>query len=454
MKNKESEYGGPLPSADQLAWHEREFYGFIHFGINTFTDREWGYGDESPQLFNPSDFSAGAIADTAAEAGMSGLVLTCKHHDGFCLWPSAYTEHSVKNSPWKNGRGDMVAEFSRACAERGLAFGVYLSPWDRNHRDYGRPAYREYYRSQLSELTENYGELFEVWFDGANGGDGYYGGAREVRTINRKTYYGWEETWSAVRANQPGARIFSDAGPDIRWVGNERGIAGDPCWYGLSPEDLYPGFGDDLTGVETDMVQAWGADGDMLGRGDPEGSVWVPPECDVSIRPGWFYHENEDDRVKSAEELMELYFLSVGRGANLLLNIPPDRTGRIHEKDRAELIRFRRLRENLFSRNLFDEARSGKTDGAWTFRWDRPVRFNVLEWGEELSRGQRVRRYAVDLLEDGSWRFLCGGESLGRRKLIRCGDTTARGVRLRILESSGQPEIGRAGLYHMAKSEI
>src|SRR6266511_1096253 len=232
---------GPVASPRQLRWHEMEFYGFIHFTINTFTDREWGYGDEDPALFNPSDFNAEQIVRTAKEAGMKGLILTAKHHDGFCLWPSKYTEHSVKHSPWKNGRGDMVKEISDACRKYGLKFGVYLSPWDRNHKDYGRAEYVTYFRRQLRELLTDYGPIFEVFFDGANGGDGFYGGARETRRIDRETYYDWPTTSEFVRELQPNACLFSDAGPDVRWVGNERGVAGETCWATLNRADFVPG---------------------------------------------------------------------------------------------------------------------------------------------------------------------------------------------------------------------
>ncbi|MEK7730200.1 MAG: alpha-L-fucosidase, partial [candidate division KSB1 bacterium] len=206
---------GPVPSARQLAWHELEYYAFLHFNMNTFTDREWGYGDEAPALFNPTGFDAELMTRTLKEAGMKALMLTAKHHDGFCLWPSQYTEHSVKNSPWRDGKGDMVRELAEACKRHGLKFGVYLSPWDRNHQDYGKPEYVTYYRNQLRELLTNYGDLFEVWHDGANGGDGYYGGARESRFIDKKSYYGWPETWALVRELQPNAVIFSDVGPDL-----------------------------------------------------------------------------------------------------------------------------------------------------------------------------------------------------------------------------------------------
>src|ERR1022692_420784 len=303
---------GPVPSARQIQWADMEFIGFAHFTVNTFTDREWGNGDESEKVFNPTDFDAGQIVGAARDAGMKELILTAKHHDGFCLWPSKFTEHSVKNSPWKNGQGDVVKEISAACRRYGIRFGVYLSPWDRNHKDYGHPEYLTYYRSQLRELLTHYGNISEVWFDGANGGLGYYGGARETRTIDRMTYYDWPTTWQIVRDLQPMACLFSDVGPDVRWVGNERGIAGKTCWATLSPEGFSPGY----------------ANESRLNSGDRPGTRWIPAECDVSIRPGWFYHEKEDDAVKTPEQLLELYYQSVGRGANFLLNLPPDRRGR------------------------------------------------------------------------------------------------------------------------------
>jgi alpha-L-fucosidase len=231
----------PLPSERQLAWHELEYYAFVHFNMNTFTNMEWGFGDESPDLFNPAELDCRQWARVCKEAGMKGIILTAKHHDGFCLWPSEYTEHSVKNSPWKNGQGDVVQELADACREYGLKFGVYLSPWDRNHPDYGKPEYLTYFRNQLRELLTNYGDVFEVWFDGANGGTGWYGGANEERRIDRKTYYDWENTYKIVRELQPMACLFSDAGPDVRWVGNEEGWAMKTNWAPIRRDEFYPG---------------------------------------------------------------------------------------------------------------------------------------------------------------------------------------------------------------------
>jgi alpha-L-fucosidase len=246
---------GPLPSKRQLAWHELEYYGFVHFTVNTFTDKEWGYGNEPESVFNPTNFSAEQIVQTAKAAGMAGLILTCKHHDGFCLWPSRFTEHSVKKSPWKNGQGDVVREISRACRQAGLKFGVYLSPWDRNRADYGTSAYIEYYRNQLRELLTNYGPVFEVWFDGANGGDGFYGGARETRNVDRKAYYDWPTTFKLVRELQPAACMMSDGGPDVRWVGNERGEAGKTCWANCNIVTAISGDKINKSGIGSRVVE-------------------------------------------------------------------------------------------------------------------------------------------------------------------------------------------------------
>jgi len=471
---------GPVPSARQLGWHRRELYGFLHFTVNTFTDKEWGYGDESPELFAPSAFDPEQIVRAAADGGLTGLILTCKHHDGFCLWPSRYTEHSVKNSAWRGGKGDVVRELSDACRAHGLAFGVYLSPWDRNHAEYGGPAYLEYFRNQLNELTSEYGELFEVWFDGANGGDGFYGGARETRRIDRRCYYDWPNTWQIVRRNQPDAVMFSDAGPDVRWVGNEKGIAGDPCWATLCAHALYPGFGGDdwVTQQESDMVKAWGSCRAMLGTGDRNGDCWVPAECDVSVRPGWFYHASEDDRVRTPENLLALYYESVGRGASLLLNLPPDRRGRLHEKDVSSVLAFRRRRDEIFGNNLalgaslsasntrggndaFAAARVVDGDPATYWSTDddtrradlvltlpEPVTFNVVDIREHVALGQRVDRFALHVDANGEWREYGSGSSIGTRRLLRSRSCTTRRVRFRVAKAAACPAISAFGLFY------
>src|SRR5688572_10096895 len=327
---------GPLPSSRQLKWHELEFYGFIHYTVDTYTDQEWGYGDEDPAIFDPKEFDANEIVRTFKDAGMKALILVCKHHDGFCLWPTKTTTHNISKSPFRNGKGDMVGEFAAACKRAGLKFGVYLSPWDCNSALYGSSAYIDLYRAQLTELLTQYGPIFETWHDGANGGRGYYGGKRETRTIDPTTYYRWPETWGLVRRLQPDACIFSDMGWDIRWVGNERGYAAETSWSTFTPKSPQG---------DPDKVAPGFSKYQEAEEGNRDGRYWIPAECDVSIRPGWFWHEKENDKVKTPDQLMDLYFRSVGRGANFLLNVPPDKRGKIHENDTAVLKEFgRRLR--------------------------------------------------------------------------------------------------------------
>jgi alpha-L-fucosidase len=437
-----------------------EFYGFVHFTVNTFTDKEWGYGDESESAFNPTAFNADQIARTAKEAGMKGLILTAKHHDGFCLWPSKYTEHSVKRSLWENGKGDVVKELSQACRRHGLRFGVYLSPWDRNFKDYGRPEYITYYRNQLRELLTQYGDIFTVWFDGANGGDGYYGGAREMRKIDARTYYDWDNTRRIVRELMPMAVMFSDAGPDMRWVGNENGMAGDPCWTTLNAAGRYPGGTDH-----------------GLNSGERPGTDWIPAECDVSIRPGWFYHTREDSRVKTPAQLLDIYYKSAGRGACLNLNIPPDRRGQINENDVRSLREFRRILDATFAtdlakgaklhasnvrgesrryaaENLLDHKREtywctddGVTTPELVVEFGRPVTFNVVNLRECLPLGQRIDAFAADQWKDGRWIEFAKGTSIGNHRLLRVSPVTTEKMRLRITQAAVCPALSELGVY-------
>ena len=450
---------GPVPSPRQWRWHQLEFYGFLHFTTNTFTDKEWGYGDESPEIFNPTDFDADAVVTVAREAGMRGLVLTCKHHDGFCLWPSAHTEHSVKNSPWRNGRGDVVREVADACQRQGLLFGIYLSPWDRNHADYGTPAYLDYYRAQLRELLTNYGPIFEVWHDGANGGDGYYGGADEKRTIDKFTYYDWENTWAIVRELQPDAVVFTDVGPDIRWVGNESGTGGETTWLTLNTEGWCPGF----------AVQQ------ELNTGHEDGAVWLPPEVDVSIRPGWFYHAREDGRVRTVRNLVDMYYQSVGRSGSWHLNLPPDRRGHIHETDVSRLHTLRQILDQTFANDLTaaatataDQIRgeayapanvlTDDPDTYWATGDDlrsatlaldlgEPRTFDQVLIQEPVRLGQRVRAWAFDALVDGQWQEVAAATTIGYKRLARFSPVSAQHVRLRILDAKACPLISRIGLF-------
>ncbi|MDZ7618551.1 MAG: alpha-L-fucosidase [Patescibacteria group bacterium] len=452
---------GPLPRVRQLRWHEMEYYGFIHFTVNTFTDKEWGYGDEDPKIFNPTDLDPRQWAEVAKKAGMTGLIITAKHHDGFCLWPSKYTEHSVKNSPWKDGKGDVVAELAAACKANGLRMGVYLSPWDRNHADYGTPKYIEYYRNQMRELLTNYGDVFEVWFDGANGGDGYYGGARETRRIDNRTYYDWPNTWSIVRQLQPMATMFSDGGPDVRWVGNESGTGSETNWATLRRDEFLPGH----------------ADRDGLARGQADGTHWVPAEVDVSIRPGWFYHAHEDEKVKSVEKLVDIYYSSVGNGCTLLLNIPPDRRGRFHEIDCERLMGLRQVLDATFDRDLaagkpatasntrgndLQFAAAKVTDGDRNTYWaadddvraaelvvelGAPTELNRVRVQEHIALGQRIESFAVDARVNGTWREIGQGTTIGPYRILRMPTVTADAVRLRITGSRACPTLSTLEVY-------
>lgn len=458
---------GVLPSARQLLWHEMEVYSFLHFTTNTFTDKEWGFGDESPAIFNPTAFDADAIVAALKAGGMKGVILTCKHHDGFCLWPTKTTEHSVKASPWRGGKGDVVKEIAQAAGKHGLKFGVYLSPWDRNTPKYASPEYIAMYRAQLTELLTQYGPIYEVWHDGANGGDGFYGGAREKRRIDKKTYYDWPATWELVRKLQPNAVIFSDVGPDIRWVGNEKGYAAETSWATFEP------VGEDGGPASPGNVKTKESMGGTRG-----GSKWLPAECDVSIRPGWFWHEKENAKVKSSRDLMDLYYKSVGRGGSFLLNIPPDRRGLLHETDVASIKGFGDMVRGTFATNLAAKAKvtasnvRGKAkafgperllDGDRYSYWStddavttaevvldlgQQTAFNVIRVRENLKLGQRVEGIAVDQWKDGGWVTVGEAGSVGSCRLIRTAEkVTTSKVRLRVTKSPVCPALSEFGLF-------
>jgi alpha-L-fucosidase len=458
---------GAIPSPRQLAWHELEFTAFLHFTVNTFTNKEWGYGDEDPNVFNPEKFDADAIVSALSSAGVRGVILTCKHHDGFCLWPTRTTDHSVANSAWRGGKGDVVREISQAAARRKMKFGVYLSPWDRNNAQYGAPEYIKTYRAQLSELLTGYGPIFEVWHDGANGGDGFYGGARAKRTIDKNTYYDWPRTWEAIRAMQPDAVIFSDVGPDVRWVGNERGIAGDPCWATFDPvgEDGGPASPGNVRTTES-------------GSGQRHASKWLPAECDVSIRPGWFWHEAENARVKKPAQLTSLYYQSVGRGAALLLNVPPNRDGLLSAEDIASLEGFGAYLKGTFTQNLAARAKTdathvrgndkqfapahlvdGRADTYWatddhvtsadvTIDLGRPVKFQVMRLKEAIGLGQRIDAFTVERWQSDSWEPVASSTSIGPRRLIRLdAPIIATRLRLRITQASASPALREFAVF-------
>ena len=432
---------GPVPNENQLRWQEMEMYAFIHYSLNTYTDQEWGYGNEDPNLFNPSHLDCRQWARVCKQAGMKGIIFTAKHHCGFCMWPSAYTEYSVKNSPWKNGKGDVVKELAEACREEGLQFAVYLSPWDRNHKDYGKPEYVTYFRNQLRELLTNYGDIFEVWFDGANGGDGWYGGANETRRIDGKTYYGWAETFQMIRELQPQAVIWNDGGDrgDLRWVGTEAGNIGETNW------SMMPGKGDTPY--------------HMLHYGVEDGDVWCPGETNTSIRPGWFYHETENEHVKSLSKLMDTYYKSVGRNSCLLLNFPIAPNGRIHPTDSLRGIAFKQMIDESFRDNLvLPSATPQRENGVVCYTLDikEGESFNRFVAEEDIRYGQRVKKFSLEALVDGQWQPLKdelvengdGLTTIGHRRIICFPTVKATKLRFTITASRAEPVIKKLGVYH------
>ena len=452
----------PVPEPKQVEWQQMETYAFIHFGLNTFNDREWGYGDTDPKTFNPTNLDCEQWAQTLVKAGMKGVILTAKHHDGFCLWPFEGTDYSVKNSPWKNGKGNVVKELSEACKKYGLKFAVYLSPWDRHQANYGTPEYLPYFYAQLHDLLTNYGPVFEVWFDGANGGDGWYGGAKEIRTIDRKNYYNYPRIYEMLDSIQPQAIIFSDGGPGCRWVGNEKGFAGATNWSFLREGEVHPGYEKSYE----------------LQYGHADGNQWVPAECDVSIRPGWFYHPEEDDRVKSPDQLVDLYYRSVGHNATLLLNFPVDRRGLIHPVDSANAVRFHEMIQQQLKTNLvagmtpkvsnerggdfvasaltddnFDTywaTEDGVTTADIEFSFDTPTRMNRMMLQEYIPLGQRVKAFVVEYLDKDTWLPVKLNEettTIGYKRLLRFETVETKGIRIRITDARGPLCLSNVGVY-------
>ena len=414
----------PRPSRAQLDWQRDELALFLHFGVNTYTDREWGDGRESPNIFDPSRLDARQWTRAARGAGARALILTAKHHDGFCLWPTRTTQHSVANSPWHSGHGDVVREFVSACRAEGLKAGLYLSPWDRNNPLYGDSArYNDLYCAQLSELLTQYGPIAEVWFDGANG-EGPNG---------RRQAYDWPRVFALVRRLQPSAVMFSDAGPDVRWCGNENGIAGDPNWSTVNPAVVtYPGA--EGPGVSSELL-----------HGDPAGSVWRPAEVDVSIRPGWFNHESEDERVRSVDNLVNLYFSSVGRNGKLLLNVPPTRSGQLHTIDVARLTGFRERLDTMFARDVAPSARrtwrvTGPRSAELKLDLGTPSSVGITRLQEDITQGQSVAKYTIFGATDDAWRELARGTTIGYTKLDRFAPTTVRRVKVVIEDAVAAPQ--------------
>lgn len=450
----------PVPTPAQVEWHKMETYAFVHFGLNTFNDLEWGYGNTPASTFNPTDLDCDQWAQTIKAAGLKGVILTTKHHDGFCLWPTATTEYSVKNSPWKDGKGDMVKELSDACKKHGLKFGVYLSPWDRNSENYGQPGYVEKFHAQLHELVSNYGPLFEYWFDGANGGNGWYGGTNETRAIDAKTYYQYERARDTIKAHHPDIMVFGGTVPDIRWIGNEEGWAGDTQWSIFAPEPSMPTF----------QQSVWG---------DENGPMWLGGECDVSIRPGWFYHPEEDNRVKTVDQLTDLYYRSVGHNGTLLLNFPVDRNGLIHPTDSLNAVTFHQRVQKELADNLLSKAKvsasderggqfnvraltDGQYDTYWatndsvmaadlTFTFEQPTKMNRVMIQEYIPLGQRVKSFVVKYKKGDQWLSVkCNEETttVGYKRLLRFETIETEQLRIRFTDARACLCINEAGAYY------
>jgi len=442
---------GPTPTKQQLVWHDMEFYLFIHFGPNTFSDLEWGHGTEDPNTFNPSELDCNQWARIAKQSGAKGIIITAKHHDGFCLWPSNFSKHTVRESKWRDGKGDVVRELANACKANGLRFGIYVSPWDRNHPKYGTPEYNAVYIETMKELIGKYGPIFELWWDGANG-EGPNG---------KKQLYDFALFEKTVRRIAPNTVVFSDIGPDIRWVGNESGIASTTNWNLLDTAGFKRGHG--------------APPQDTLGKGNFNGKNWIPAECDVSIRPGWFYHSKEDDKVKTAQQLMKLYLQSVGRGANFLLNVPPDRRGLFHENDSAALVEFKRLKDEFHKENLALKATatasanrngfavSNLTDGNPRTYWaaadeNKSVTieidlkssrtFNTIVLQESIEFGQRIIAFTVEAWDGAKYNEVAKGTTIGRKRIIQFRPQQASKFRVLIKESKAAPVLNSIELYN------
>ncbi len=464
---------GVLPSERQYAWQQMEFYAFIHFTVNTFTDREWGYGDENPAIFNPSALNADQWAETCRAAGMKGLILTCKHHDGFCLWPSRFTGHSVKNSPWKDGKGDVVREVSAACRRAGLKFGIYISPWDRHEKTYGdSDVYNRFFMNQLRELLTGYGEIFCVWFDGACG-EGPNG---------KKQVYDWDGYYKLIRELQPEA-VISVCGPDVRWCGNEAGHCRKSEWS-VVPAQLQNAEKTAEKSQKADdrefskLVNSMDEDlGSREAIKNATELIWYPAEVNTSIRPGWFYHTAEDDKVKTAAELLKVYYNSVGGNSCFLLNIPPDRRGLIHENDVSVLKSLGYLLNQAFCEDLtanavatasesLDEAHrpnnilNENTSSFWrptsgTEKADVEVQlegektFNIIVLKENIrNSGQHVESFTLEVLQNDCWKRIFEGSVIGYKRICCFNQTSAGRIRLRITASRLYPTIEYFGVFY------
>lgn len=429
-----------VPSSQQLEWQRMELTAFLHFGINTFTDREWGDGTENPALFNPTALDADQWVRTLKEAGFKMVIITAKHHDGFCLWPTKTTRHSVASSPWKDGKGDVVKELREACDRHQMKFGVYLSPWDRNAGCYGdSPAYNKFFIEQLTELLTNYGEVHEVWFDGANG-EGPNG---------KKQEYDWDAFYATIRKLQPKA-VTAIMGDDVRWVGNEKGIGRETEW---SATVLTPGVYA-RAAENNKALGIYGKSKDLGGRdmlAKAKELFWYPSEVDVSIRPGWFYHDRQNNKVKSLKHLTDIYFQSVGYNSVLLLNIPPDKRGLIHEADVNRLKEFRQYLDRVFSDNRILEG-----DKLWKvspgeqreYLFKQDSRVNVILLQEDITKGQRVESTQIEVWKDGRWEVVAEGTTVGYKRIFRIPEVNASKLRVTVTGSRGKAYISRVAAYY------
>ena len=457
---------GALPTQRQLAWHDVETYGLIHFTPTTFENKEWGYGDADPKSFNPTNFDAEQIVKAAKAGGLKGIILVAKHHDGFALWPTKTTDYNIGKSPFRNGKGDLVREIEMAARKNGLKFGVYCSPWDRNNAKYGTADYLKIYQAQLKELYSNYGNLFMSWHDGANGGDGFYGGAKEKRSIDNTTYYDWNNTWQITRKMQPMANIFSDVGLDVRWVGNEYGFAADTSWATFTP----------MPPAGVNVAVPGQANYPESPMGIRDGKFWMPAECDVPLRKGWFYHA--DERPKSVNSLIDLYFKSVGRGAALDLGLAPDTRGLLHEDDVENLKQFGDIIKKIFSVNFAKKAKitasnnRGKiytthslTDNNKKTYWattdeiheaeliidfEKITSFDVISLQEYIPLGQRIDSFTVEVFENNNWKLVNAGASIGAKRLIRLEKiVSANKIRIK-LKAPVAITLSEIGVYKLA----
>ncbi|WP_294958400.1 alpha-L-fucosidase [uncultured Flavobacterium sp.] len=448
------------PSPQQLRWQRLELTGFIHFGINTFTEKEWGNGKEDPKIFNPSELDARQWVGVLKDAGIKQVIITAKHHDGFCLWPTGTTQHSVKNSPWKQGKGDVVKDVSDACKELGVGFGVYLSPWDMNNASYGTDAYNDFFLEQLTELLTQYGKVDEIWFDGANG-EGPNG---------KKQVYDFERWYAHIRKLQPQA-VIAISGPDVRWVGTETGHGREQEWS-VVPVGKKDKFNEGSQ-TKADMPPSGNLRGQVVGsRSQLRNGMalkWYPAEMDVSIRPGWFYHKDQDLKVKTAEYLKEIYFHSVGRNGVLLLNIPPDKRGQITDYDIKTLKEWKSMLDTIFKINLLKDAKgivpkkmeklvdgNDQTHISFKMKNNNNVvemnlkgekKFNVLLLQENITVGQRVEKFVFEYWENNSWKQAAEGTTIGFKRLLEFPTVKTSKVRLRIIEARLEPTIAEIGLY-------